>query len=270
MIRVKRIIKIQLLAFFLPGLVISQETDTTTATITSSVVPCSRYHGGSMVYKGEPFDGIKIKRSGKKQIEINTETKAKTIFEIEWETDCKYILTFVKSTQPSRLKKGWKTEVEITDAFPEYYDFKSDLHGIYSYGTIEKKFSALELKTKQQAEEKIYKDSINKIIADSLAKVHNSETLAKALRADSLAKAKDNTKVVKKEGEEEEENKDPNGEVINNNEEGNSKGEEEEKSKSKKEKKEKVKKEKKVKEEKAPKVKKEKKPKEKKEKGPEE
>lgn len=220
-------------------------------------VPCARYWTGHMIYNTEPYLGIKIIRKRKKHTEINPQTQVKSIFKIEWTGDCSYILTFKKATGPTRFKKGWFAEVEITQAYDEYYEFKSDLHGIVGYGTVQKDLSPKEKKMKI----KMAEDSVKQARKDSI-RIARGDTLDKKSAKSDSTLAKGNNK--KGEGPAAAKADDKKGKK------GDSEKPEEGTADKKKEKtkKEKAPKEKKEKAEKPPKEKKEKAPKEKKEKPP--
>lgn len=210
-------------------------------------MPCRSFKNGLFQYTSPGRLGITVKRRGKKHTEINSNTGEKAKFKVEWlrDTTCVYILTFKKSNRPSRLRKGWKIKVVMTETFEDYYDFKANRYGVKEHG------------------------SLLKILSKSEKRRREKEKHRKAVEAERIAKEEAIQDSLKKAGvlvEDEKKDEKSEDQKLKEGEKGKEKGKNPKKDKKKKDKKKGKKKEKgeKPKKEKKEKPKKEKKEKKKK------
>jgi hypothetical protein len=79
---------------------------------------CKDLHEGEFNYADPELSHIEITRSSNSQIEINTETKIEAHTNIEWISDCEYVLTykeFKNAPEEINFMVGKKIEAEIID-----------------------------------------------------------------------------------------------------------------------------------------------------------
>jgi hypothetical protein len=149
-------------------------------------VPCARYRRGSMEYIDKNNMHITIRRSRNKEVQINSNRgmrvtkvrkitrdqkidKSKTkmrldkegklkdkgnklVFKIEWTSDCEYKLTFKRSKKPTKFKKGWEMNCQITKCYEDYYDCDCELHDIIQYTSVRKTLTKPEIAARQRQE----------------------------------------------------------------------------------------------------------------------
>lgn len=101
---------------------------------------CKKFKTGLYEYKYVLFQGYKIKRKRKVQREIGKEDKQ--IYYIKWLSDCSYILTYKRMTEP-RLKHliGKEIYVEIIDILDDgsyVFRSKANFKEKTNYGIIKK------------------------------------------------------------------------------------------------------------------------------------
>jgi len=124
-------------------------------------VPCWRYRTGYMEFVDKNFQGIKIRRTKKKEFHTNTIDGNKMVFKIQWESDHVYKLVFVKAKLPSRFKKGYSMTCNMVDCWDEYYDCDCSLNGIVQYASVLKTLSPKELRAKAKEEQRKLKEAEN-------------------------------------------------------------------------------------------------------------
>jgi hypothetical protein len=138
-------------------------------------VSCLRYKTGYMEYIDKNYEGIKIKRKGKKEFWTNTIDGNKLVFKIDWLSHNHYVLNFVKAKLPSRFKKGYVLDCEMVACYDEYYDCDCQLNGIAQYGSVNKTPTKQEIATRQrQDREKLEQQEAAqaKAVQDSIAKAN--------------------------------------------------------------------------------------------------
>lgn len=92
-------------------------------------VNCQNFRTGKFSYKGEPYNGTIIKRSARRQIEIN-ESGRKLIYQIDWVNDCEYNLTFLKVKKGNALqKRGDVINVKIIESTKYSYVYFAVFNG---------------------------------------------------------------------------------------------------------------------------------------------
>ena len=143
-------------------------------------IPCMRYRSGYMEFIDKNYNGIKIKRKGKKEVWVNTIDGNKLTFKVEWVAHNHYVLTFVKGKQASRFKKGYILDCTMVNCWDEYYDCDCDLNGITQYASVLKTKTVQEIKAAEKAEQ-------DKIAALEMAE--RKRVADSVARADALAKA---------------------------------------------------------------------------------
>ena len=94
---------------------------------------------GKYKYINPQFQNVKIKRRKRKQIEKTKDSKS--VYKIEWTSNCNYVLTYLKVSNPkSQYLVGQKMNVKIIDILPNgnyvYYSNLSDR--TYGFGVMEK------------------------------------------------------------------------------------------------------------------------------------
>ncbi|WP_025668134.1 hypothetical protein [Aquimarina megaterium] len=100
---------------------------------------CTKYKYGKYNYHHINYKNTKIKRNRRIQKEIGE--KDRQIYKIEWTSNCSYILTYQRMSEPKlRSLIGGKIEVEIIKLLENNgYVYRSiDTKGIVRYGAIYK------------------------------------------------------------------------------------------------------------------------------------
>lgn len=270
-------------------------------------VPCKHYFKGKLYHTFHPDSGIKIVRRAHRQKDYNPYTGEKRKWKIEWTGDCTYELTFLKSNQKTKLRKGWIQRDTIVDCYNTHYNWNGVMNGIRTYGSIARELTKAEKEALALQKEQEKLDSIANAKQDSIWRSEGKDPAKERRRVEkeriaaekaAIQKAKDDSLAAlqaqnnpDEEDEEDEESPDlktngddpdiekpkgkekppkPEKEGTEGDDPKEKKAKKEKPPKEKKAKKEKKPKEKKEKAEKPPKEKKEKPPKEKKEKPPKE
>lgn len=84
---------------------------------------CADFRVGTFQYL-DSNDIITIHRTEKRQVEISTLTKVKTVFRIKWTSDCTYELKQIWSDEKQQRKfNGGKREVNIARTDKDGYEF---------------------------------------------------------------------------------------------------------------------------------------------------
>jgi hypothetical protein len=105
---------------------------------------CRELLNGSFIYTDEKAQDWIVYRRDSLQIETNSKTGVEIHSSIEWISDCKYVLTYIKvlNTDDSFFK-GKKINVEITEVKENFIKYKSVSNGIEMDGEMIYLFDSL-------------------------------------------------------------------------------------------------------------------------------
>lgn len=105
---------------------------------------CRSFLNGSFIYVDEKSQDWIVYRRDSLQIETNSKTGVEIHASIEWISDCKYVLTYIKVLNADdRLFIGKKINVEITDVKENFIKYRSVSNGIEIDGEMIYLFNSL-------------------------------------------------------------------------------------------------------------------------------
>ncbi|MBL7885709.1 MAG: hypothetical protein JNJ52_03090 [Flavobacterium sp.] len=105
---------------------------------------CRSFLNGSFIYVDEKSQDWIVYRRDSLQIETNSKTGVEIHASIEWISDCKYVLTYIKVLNADdSLFIGKKINVEITDVKENFIKYRSVSNGIEIDGEMIYLFNSL-------------------------------------------------------------------------------------------------------------------------------
>jgi hypothetical protein len=89
-------------------------------------IDCQDFKTGEFTNKPDNSSGVKIIRSANEQIESNDEENYRDVFEVEWISECEYILIFKETSDPklNHLTNKDTIRIQITEIDGNSYKYK--------------------------------------------------------------------------------------------------------------------------------------------------